>query len=105
MSRARKIPKDLHSVAQLAGTSATVLEGAAIAAEKAQAAADVAAEVKDQVAKASKGRGKGILVLLFLAGLAAVGFVIWKKSSGGGADMAEVTDLRADTPDFAGSMP
>jgi hypothetical protein len=109
MSRARKIPKDLHTVAQLAGTTATVVEGAAIAAEKAQAAAEFAADVKDELtkagAKASKGHRKGLLLLLFLAGLAAVGFVVWKKSAGGSAESADITDLRAESKDFAGSMP
>ncbi len=105
MSRARKIPNDLHHVAQLAGTTATVVEGAAIAAEKAQQAADVAAEVKEQVAKASKGRSRKVLFLLVLAGLAALGFVAWKKASAGGDGEADVTDLRTGAQDFAGSMP
>lgn len=105
MSRARKIPNDLHHVAHLAGTTATVVEGAAIAAEKAQQAADVAAEVKEQVAKASRGRARKLLFLLVLAGLAALGIALWKKASAGGGEEAEVTDLRADAPDFAGSMP
>jgi hypothetical protein len=109
MSRARKIPNDLHNVASLAGTTAVVVEGAAVAAEKAQAAADlaseIAAEVKGEVAKASKGRGKKILLLLVLGVLAAVGIAVWKQRSSGGSPDAEVTDLRADSPEFAGSMP
>lgn len=99
MSRARKIPRDLHTVAQLAGTTATVVEGAAIAADKAQAAVDAATDVKNQVSRASRGRGKGLMILLILAGLAAVGVVIWKRSGVGGAEEGDVTDLRA------GSMP
>jgi len=104
MSRARNIPADLHKVAELADTAAKVAEKAAVSADKAQYAADKAHEVKVQVTEASKGRGKGLLILVVLAGLAVVGFVIWKKSSGGSSH-DDVTDLRAEAQEFAGSMP
>jgi hypothetical protein len=105
MSRARQIPSDLHHVAQLAGTTATVVEGAALAAERAQQAADLAAEVKEQVSKASKGRSRKLLLVLVLLALAAIGVVAWKKAKAGDDQDADVTDLRTGSQAFAGSMP
>jgi uncharacterized protein HemX len=106
MSRARNIPADLHKVADLASTAADVANKAAVSADKAQHAADKAHEVRVQVTDASRGKGRGLLVLLLLAGLAAVGFVIWKKSTASSSSPDDVvTDLRAGAPDFAGSMP
>jgi hypothetical protein len=109
MSRARKISSDLRHVATLAGTTAAVVEGAAIAAEKAKAVtdhighereADVAPAV-DVAEVAKKGGKKKLLVLLLLVVLAGVGIAIWKKRAAADED---VTDLREDGR-FAGSMP
>jgi hypothetical protein len=106
MSRSRNIPEDLHKVADLAATAAVVAEKAAASADVAQRTADVAHEVTTQVKEASRGKGKGLLVLLVLGALAVVGFVIWKKSTSSASGVDDVvTDLRSDTQEFAGSMP
>ena len=110
MSRARKISSDLRHVATLAGTTAAVVEGAAIAAEKAKSVAEhigpdreVESAPAVDVVEAVKGkRGKKLLVLLLLAGLAAVGIAVWKKRSAAADE--DVADLR-DEARFAGSMP
>ncbi len=114
MSRARKISSDIRHVATLAGTTAAVVEGAAIAAEKARAVTDqlsgdadvvvVSADAVDAVTSSRRccRSRRPLLVLLLLAILAAVGIVIWKKRA------AALDDELADLPDddrFAGSMP
>jgi hypothetical protein len=81
--RPRNIPEDLHKVADLAATAAIVAEKAAASADVAHRTAEVAHDVTTQVKEVSRRRGKSLLVLLVLAGLAAVGFVIWKKSTSG----------------------
>ena len=66
MSRARKISSDLRHVATLAGTTAAVVEGAAIAAEKAKSVAEhigperevESAPAVEAVVAAGKGRKK-----------------------------------------------
>ena len=110
MSRARKISSDLRHVATLAGTTAAVVEGAAIAAEKAKSVAEHigpervvdSAPAVEAVAAAGKGRKK-LVVLLLLGVLAAVGIVVWKQRAAHAAD-DDVADLR-DEARFAGSMP
>jgi hypothetical protein len=110
MSRARKISSDLRHVATLAGTTAAVVEGAAIAAEKAKSVAEHIGPERDvdsapavDVVEVVKGkRGKKLLVLLLLAVLAAVGIAVWKKRSAPSDE--DVADLR-DESRFAGSMP
>ena len=112
MSKARKISSDLRHVAALAGTTAAVVEGASIAAEKAKAVAEHITPDRDaesapsiDVAEvASAGRGKKtFVVLLVLVALGAIGFVILKKRSAAQAE-EDVADLR-DEARFAGSMP
>lgn len=108
MSRARKISSDLRHVATLAGTTAAVVEGAAIAAERARSVAEhlgdrevdsaPVAEV-EVVARSCRGR-RTVLWLLALGVLAGVGVVIWKKRR---STEDEIADLRDDR--FAGSMP
>ena len=73
MSRARKISTDLRHVATLAGTTAAVVEGAAIAAEKAKSvtdhlSADHGADSGPtvDVAEVAKCRGKKKLFVLLL---------------------------------------
>lgn len=114
MSRARKISSDLRHVATLAGTTAAVVEGAAIAAEKARSVAehrngdgDVVVVGVDEIEPAASARRccrgrRSLLVLLVLAVLAAAGIAIWKKRAAALED--EVADLRDDER-FAGSMP
>ncbi|HPU38285.1 MAG TPA: hypothetical protein PLS63_01840 [Microthrixaceae bacterium] len=109
MSRARKISTDLRHVATLAGTTAAVVEGAAIAAEKAKSvtdhlSADHGADSGPtvDVAEVAKCRGKKkLFVLLLILVLGGIGVVIWKKRS---AQDENVADLR-DEARFAGSMP
>lgn len=112
MSKARKISSDLRHVATLAGTTAAVVEGAAIAAEKAKTVAEHIAPDRDSdsapavdVAEvAASGRGKKkLVVLLVVLVLGAIGFVIVKKRSAAQAE-EDVADLR-DEARFAGSMP
>jgi len=109
MSKARKISSDLRHVATLAGTTAAVVEGAAIAAEKAKSVtehlgADHGADSGpaldvEEVAKC-KGKKK-LFVLLAILVLGGVGVAIWKKRSAQADDAAD----QRDEARFAGSMP
>ena len=110
MSRARKISSDLRHVATLAGTTAAVVEGASIAAEKAKSVAEHlgpdrevdSAPAVDVVEVVKRGGRKKLLVVLLLGVLAAVGIAVWKKRSAAADE--DVADLR-DESRFAGSMP
>lgn len=110
MSRAKKISTDLRHVATLAGTTAALVEGAAIASEKAKAVAEhiggdhdidsaPAVDVEEAV-KAGRCKKKVFVVLLLLV-LGGIGVAIWKKRS---ASQADEVDL-LDEARFAGSMP
>ena len=109
MSRARKISSDLRHVATLAGTTAAVVEGAAIAAERARSVADHLGTDREQesapvaelevVTRTCRGR-RTLMVLVVVGLLAAVGGVVWKKRR---STEDEIADLRDDR--FAGSMP
>lgn len=110
MSRSRKISTDLRHVATLAGTTAALVEGAAIAGEKAKAVAEhlggereldsaPAADI-EEVVKAGCGKKKLLLLLLVLV-LGAVGIVILKKRSASEPDEVDLLDEAR----FAGSMP
>lgn len=109
MSKARKISTDLRHVATLAGTTAAVVEGAAIAAEKAKSVTDhlgadhgADSGPSVDVAEVAKCKGKKkLFVLLLILVLGGVGVAIWKKRS---AQDENVADLR-DEARFAGSMP
>lgn len=109
MSRAHKISSDLRHVAALAGTTAAVVEGAAIAADRARSVTEhfggdaegSAVEAVVEVARPCRAR-KRLLILLLVAIAAAVGIAVWKKRSAALDD--DVTDLRDDDR-FAGSMP
>lgn len=110
MSRARKISSDLRHVATLAGTTAAVVEGAAIAAEKARSVTEhigagsdgvVAAEIEATLATRPCRRRK-LLLVLALAIAAAVGVTIWKQRAA--RRQEEAADLR-DGQRFQGSMP
>ncbi len=110
MSRAKKISTDLRHVATLAGTTAALVEGAAIATERAKSVAehiggdrevDSAPAVDAQeVVKSCKGK-KTLFVLLLVLVLGGIGVVIWKKRS---ASQPDEVDL-LDEARFAGSMP
>lgn len=112
MSRARRISKDLRNVAALAGTTAAVVEGAAIAAEKARSVTEhiaaehadpgtgLASEVDVVVTSRRCCRKKLVLVLL-IAVAAAVGFTLWKRRSAA----RDQEQGPVDEERFSGSMP
>lgn len=113
MSRARKISSDLRHVATLAGTTAAVVEGAAIAVEKARSVgehlggdhADDAATVVDAevAARSCCCRKRTVVVLILLTIAAVVGIGVWRRRSAARDEMAP-SDDRGDER-FAGSMP
>lgn len=111
MSRARRISSDLRHVAALAGTTAAVVEGAAIAADKARSVADhlhVEAEAPvvdaESVVAATRCRSKRrLLVVLLLVVVGVVGVSVWKKRAAARAAESQGTSDDADR--FAGSMP
>lgn len=110
MSRARRISKDLRHVAALAGTTAAVVEGAAIATEKARAVGehlvgDDHRDVAPLDAAATRGRccrNRKVLVLVVVAVAALIGIAVWQRRSTG--EDAE-QDTGRDEERFPGSMP
>jgi uncharacterized membrane protein len=80
MSRATRIPEDLHRVASVAGTTAAMAEGAAVAAEKAEAAALRAQELAGQAQAGARSHRGGVIVAVVLVLLGVVGLVVWQKS-------------------------
>ncbi|MBS1836340.1 MAG: hypothetical protein JST64_01450 [Actinobacteria bacterium] len=114
MSRARKISSDLRHVATLAGTTAAVVEGAAIAAEKARSVTEhlvsggdgdlaLAAEVEATLAARPCRRRRRLVLIVVLGLAAAVGITVWKRRAAARRDEI-AADLR-DEDRFSGSMP
>lgn len=106
MSRARRISSDLRHVATLAGTTAAVVEGAAIAADKARSVTEhLGVDHQDVPTEVASGRcrKKKLLVVLLIAAVAAVGFTVWKKRAAR-HDEERSADATGDDR-FPGSMP
>lgn len=101
MSKRHNVPEDLHKVASVAGTTAVVAETAAVAAERAQEIAAQAQEIAVQAQETVRSRRSGLVVVLLLAALAAVGVVLWKRSQAKARDDLDSFDLPLDEVDLS----
>lgn len=101
MSKRHSVPEDLHKVASVAGTTAVVAETAAVAAERAQEIAVQAQEIAVQAQETVKSRRSGLVLVLLLAVLAAVGIVLWKRSQAKARDDIDSFDLPLEPVDLS----
>jgi hypothetical protein len=101
MSRAKRIPDDLHRVASVAGTTAAMAEGAAVAAEKAEAAALRAQELATQAQAGARSHRGGLVVALVLVVLGVVGLVVWQKSKSRSRDTYDDLSVPLEPLDLA----